>query len=68
MGGGDPTRMIRSFIQMGSTDLLEPMLKNVDMIKNGGDLLEAAIEHKKPALVDMFISKGADIMLPPDNI
>jgi hypothetical protein len=33
---------------MGSTDLLEPMLKNVDMIKSGGDLLEAAIEAKKP--------------------
>jgi hypothetical protein len=41
----DPTRMIRTFIGLGNAEMLEPMLKSVNWMKQGGDLLEAAIEH-----------------------
>jgi hypothetical protein len=65
---GNPTKMIKTFIGLGNPEMLEPMLKSVNWIKHGGDLLESAIEHKKPELIDLFIRKGADIMLPPDSI
>ena len=68
MEKGDPTRMIKTFIGMGNPQMIEPMLKNVDMIKQGGDLLETAIAENKPEIVDLLIQKGADIMLPPDKI
>ena len=29
----DPTRMLRTFIGLGNPQMIEPMLKNVDMIK-----------------------------------
>jgi len=48
--------------------MIEPMLKNVDMIKQGGDLLETAIAENKPEIVELLIQKGADIMLPPDKL
>lgn len=49
-------------------NMIEPMLDKIDMIKQGGELIETAISLGKADLIDLFIRKGADIMLPPDVI
>jgi len=65
----NPVSMIKLFIKNGlEPHLIEPMLDKIDMTKQGGELIEMAISLGKADLIDLFIRKGADIMLPPDVI
>lgn len=48
--------------------MIEPMLSKIDLIKSGGDLLQAACFHGKRDLVELLIKKGADIMNAPGAI
>jgi hypothetical protein len=42
MRGGDPVGALRQFIQIGNAAIIEPLLKDVDLLKFGGDLLQIA--------------------------
>ena len=48
--------------------MLEPSLKNIDMVKYGGALLEHAITIGNEDLIDLLIKYGADIKSPPSFI
>ena len=68
-GAKDPLTMIKMFMNISpEPNMIEPMLDKIDMIKQGGELIETAISLGKADLIDLFIRKGADIMLPPDAI
>ena len=68
-GAKDPLTMIKMFMNISpEPNMIEPMLDKIDMIKQGGELIEMAISLGKADLIDLFIQKGADIMLPPDVI
>ena len=68
MRGGDPVGALRPFIQIGNAMMLEPLMKDIDLYKFGGDLLQIACSEGKRDIVDLLISKGVDIMTPPDNV
>lgn len=64
----DPAAALRQFIALGSRELVEPLLEKVDILKFGGDLLQAAAFHGKTDIVELLLSKGADCMNPPESV
>jgi len=43
-------------------------MKNVDMVLDGGQLMQAAIQCGKADLVQLYIDKGCLLENPPSNI
>ena len=68
MRGGDPVATIRQFISIGNASLIEPLLKDIDLLKFGGDLLQIACAEGKRDIVDLFISRGVDLATPPEKV
>jgi len=68
MNPRDPVTSMKPFIAVGNASLVEPMLAKVDMLKFGGDLLHLACSGGKKEIVELLISKGADIMNPPERV
>lgn len=68
MNPRDPAATIRKLMSIGDANLLGPMIDKVDLLKFGGDLLQAACAQGKKDMVELLMKKGADIMNPPDSI
>lgn len=68
MRGGDPSATLKPFIQLGNKAMIEPMLEKIDLIKYGADLLQLACSEGKKEIVDLLVSKGADILSPPESV
>lgn len=52
----DPMTTAILFISAGmGTDMLEPMIKNINLIKQGGELLYTAIKAKNMEAIDFLI-------------
>lgn len=68
MAGGPD--IIRKTMPFANKEMIENFLSqgNTDMLKFGGDLLQAAAFHGKAEIVDMFVDRGADIHNPPEDI
>ena len=52
----------------GKWESIEPLLKNVDLMKSGDEYLQAAIFYGKEDVVKKLIIKGADINYPPPSL
>jgi len=66
MNGGPD--MIRKLMPMANREMAEPFLEKVDILKYGGDLLQAAAYHGKHDVLELLIERGADINSPPEKI
>ena len=53
---------------MASREMIEPMLAKTDMMKYGGDLIQAACKHGKHDILELLIERGADALNPPEFI
>lgn len=68
MNPRDPIATLRPFIGLGNPTLIEPFLAKIDMLKYGGDLLSIACQEGKRDIVELFITRGADILSPPERV
>ena len=68
MNPRDPAAAIRKLMAIGNAEMLGPMIEKVDMLKYGGDLLQAACTFGKRDILELLLNKGADLMNPPDAI
>jgi hypothetical protein len=59
------TGMIRKLMSMANREMAEPMLERIDILKDGPDILQAAVYHGKHDIVELLAEKGADILSPP---
>ena len=59
---------IRGLLLKTDPVLIGGILSQVDMKKDGGHLLQAAIHLKKPEIVKLLIAKGADVKNPPREV
>ena len=64
----DPLRAIVPMMQFATPDMLANMLKDVDMLKWGGDILHFACKEGKKEIVELLIKMGASVANPPDRI
>ena len=68
MNPRDPVSSIRKLMSFGDASMLGPLIEKVDMLKFGGDLLQAACAQGKKDMVELLLKKQADITNPPDRI
>lgn len=61
---------LRQFTAQGlaSTEMIQLLLKGVNMVLDGGQLLQAAVQAGKADLVQFYIEKGARVDNPPSNV
>ena len=44
------------------------MLDKINMTVDGGQLIQAAIQFEKNEMLEFYISKGANVELPPETV
>lgn len=44
------------------------MIDKINMVVDGGQLIQAAIQFEKPEMLDYYIKQGAPVDLPPDKV
>tara|TARA_B110000285_G_scaffold233275_1_gene306558 strand:- start:1876 stop:3093 length:1218 start_codon:yes stop_codon:yes gene_type:complete len=68
MNPRDPASAIRKFMPLGDKGLLEPLIEKVDLLKFGPDIAQSAVAHGKHEIVELLVSKGVDLMSPPERV
>ncbi len=53
---------------MGSKEIVGALIDKVNMSVDGGQLIQAAIAFEKNDMLQFYISKGANVNLPPDTV
>jgi len=61
MNPRDPASTVRKLIPIGDANLLGPMIEKVDLLKFGGDLMQAACTQGKKDIVKLLVQKGVDL-------
>lgn len=64
----DPVGTLRNLTNIGSKEIIGTMLDKINMTVDGGQLIQAAIQFEKNEMLQYYISKGANIELPPETV
>jgi len=66
MNGG--VGIIKKMMPFADRAMAEGFIDKMDLIKDGGELMHAAITHGKKDIVELLIERGCDIHFPPEII
>jgi hypothetical protein len=68
MNPRDPLGAIRKFMPLGDKGLLEPLIEKLDLLKYGADIAQSAVSLGKHEILELLVSKGVDLMSPPERV
>ena len=65
---GNPVGTIRNLTGLGNKEIIESFIGKINMMIDGGELIQAAIQFKQNAMLQYYIEKGANVDMPPDTV
>ncbi|CDW79057.1 ankyrin repeat domain-containing [Stylonychia lemnae] len=64
----NPVATIRNMTGLGNKDLIAGMIDKVNMLVDGGELIQAAVSFNQPKMLEYYIEKGAKVDMPPETV
>ena len=59
---------IRNLTGLGNKEFISTFIDKVNMLVDGGELIQAAIQFKQNAMLQYYVEKGAKVDMPPDTV
>jgi len=53
---------------IANKEIISGFIDKINMLVDGGQLIEAAIQFNKPEMLEFYIEKGAKLDMPPDMV
>jgi hypothetical protein len=69
MGGmGGKAGLLHYFMKDGAPEVIEPMLKDTDLFKDGPELLVSCVKGGNYKVAELLISRGVPCINPPETV